>query len=150
MKIKNWIEWTQQMSKIWEKNWTRTYCKFLLLPFKCESQSGPENQMIKEMSSHCDKNSAHNFGGKYRWIPLLSFYLSHNNYAWPYCVKCVLESWVGKYKLKFTWYFNGHFFHNFRWHHTFSHKSVNNRKSSRRWRVRFVLHPKRLWSRSIE
>ena len=71
MRIRNWIEWTQQMPKIWEKIRTRTYCKFLLLPIKCESQSGPENQMIREMSSHCDKNSAHNVGGKYRWIPLL-------------------------------------------------------------------------------
>ena len=41
-RIKNWIEWTTKMSKIWEKIRTRTYCKFLLLPFKCESQSGPE------------------------------------------------------------------------------------------------------------
>ena len=60
------------MSKIWEKIRTRTYCKFLLLPFKCDSQSGPENQVIREMSSHCDKNSAHNVGGKSRWIPLMS------------------------------------------------------------------------------
>ena len=73
MRIKNWIEWTTKMSKIWEKTRTQTYCKFLLLPFKCESQSGPENQMTREMSSHCDKNSAHNIGGKYRWIPLLIF-----------------------------------------------------------------------------
>ena len=40
--MKNWIEWTTQMSKIWEKILTRTYLKFLLLPFDCESQSGPE------------------------------------------------------------------------------------------------------------
>ena len=45
--------------------------QFLLLPFTCESQSGPENQMIREISSHCDKNSAHNVGGKYRLIPLM-------------------------------------------------------------------------------
>ena len=62
MKIKNWIEWTKQMAKILEKILTLTYCKFLLLPFKFESLSGPENQMIKEMPSHCDKNSAHNIG----------------------------------------------------------------------------------------
>ena len=79
MRIKNWIKWIQQMSKIWEKIWTRTYCKFLLLPFKCESQSGPENQMIREMSSHCDKNSAHNIGGKYRWIPLMSHPYFHGS-----------------------------------------------------------------------
>ena len=72
MKLKNWIEWTKQMAKIWEKIWTWTYCKFLLLPFKYESQSWRENQMIKEMSPYCDKNPAHNVGGKYRWIPLLS------------------------------------------------------------------------------
>ena len=63
LKIKNWIKWTTKMSKIWEKIWMRTYCKFLLLPFKCESQSGPEkNQMEREISSHCDKNSSHNIG----------------------------------------------------------------------------------------
>ena len=53
MKLKNWIEWTKQMAKIWENIQTRTYCKFL--PFKYESQFWSENQMIKEMFSHCDK-----------------------------------------------------------------------------------------------
>ena len=62
------------MFKIWEKIWTRTYCKFLFLPFKCESQFGPENQMIWEMSSHCDKNSAHNVRDKNRWIPFITKY----------------------------------------------------------------------------
>ena len=66
MKIKNCIEWTKQISKICEKIRTRTYCKFLLLPLKCELQSGLENQMIREMFSHCDENPAHNVGGKYR------------------------------------------------------------------------------------
>ena len=78
MEIKNWIEWIKQMSKIWEKIWTQTYCKFLLLPFDCEPQSGPENQMGREMSSHCDKNLAHNAGGKYRLIPLLSSNVNEN------------------------------------------------------------------------
>ena len=54
---------------IW--GWSKCDVKFLLLPLKCESQTGPENQMIREMSSHCDKNSAHNVRGKYRWIPLI-------------------------------------------------------------------------------
>ena len=42
MRIKNLIEWTTKMSKIWEKNLNANYCKFLLLPFKCESEFGPE------------------------------------------------------------------------------------------------------------
>ena len=41
-------------------------------------------------------------------------------------------------------------FHNFRWHRTFSYKGVNNRKSSRRWRIWFVLCSKRLRPRSIK
>ena len=58
-------------------------CKFLLLPFKCESQSGPENQTEREISSHCDKKSANNVGGKYTWIlllNLLSYLMSQNDF----------------------------------------------------------------------
>ena len=60
------------MSKIWEKIWTPTYCKIFLLPLtSCESQSGPEYQTEREISSHCDKNFTYNVGDNYKWIPLL-------------------------------------------------------------------------------
>ena len=71
MRIKNWIEWTPQMSKIWEKIQTRTYCKFLLLPFKCESQSGPEKPDDKRNIFTLWQEFLSQYWGKYRWIPLL-------------------------------------------------------------------------------
>ena len=61
------------MPDIWEKIRTPTYCKRFLLPLTCESQSGRENQMERKMSSHCDKNSAHNVSGKYIWMPLINY-----------------------------------------------------------------------------
>jgi len=43
MRMKNWIEWTNKISKIWEKIWTRTYFKFLHIVSRlwedCEWQS---------------------------------------------------------------------------------------------------------------
>ena len=56
----------------YKKNWTPTYCKKSILPLTCESQLGLENQSEREISSYCDKNSAHNVGDKYRWISLLT------------------------------------------------------------------------------
>ena len=100
---KNWIELTKQMAKIWEKIWMRTYCKLLLLPFKCDSQSRPDNQMIWEMSSHCDKNSAHNVGGKYRWIPLMWRYFS---YHLVFLAQIVTHIWRAKAKVCSTFAFN--------------------------------------------
>ena len=66
------------MSKIWEKIHVWIYCKFLLLPFKCESQSRPEKPDIKEISSHCDKNSVHNIGANTNEHPYW------NCGIWPY------------------------------------------------------------------
>ena len=71
MKIKNWIEWSTKMSKIWRKIWTRTYCKLLLLPFTCESQSGPEKPDDKRNIFTLWQEFRSQYWGKYRWIPLM-------------------------------------------------------------------------------
>ena len=44
------------------KNLNTNVVQIFTLAFKCESQSRPENQMEREISSHCDKNSSHNIG----------------------------------------------------------------------------------------
>jgi len=43
-----------------KKKSTVKILQIFLMPFKCESQSGTENQMEREIFSHCDKNSTHN------------------------------------------------------------------------------------------
>ena len=52
-----------KFEKKFERERTANFC---FCPLNCESQFGPENHMIREMFSHCDKNSAHNVRGKYR------------------------------------------------------------------------------------
>ena len=42
MRIKTGLNGLLKCPKFWEKIQTQTYCKFLLLPSTCESQSGPE------------------------------------------------------------------------------------------------------------
>ena len=63
-----------------EKKLERTYCKFFLLPFTCESQSGQEKS---DIFSHCDKNFAHNIKGKYTKIPLLNAFKQQIHSAHP-------------------------------------------------------------------
>ena len=74
-----------------------TYCKKFLLSLTCESQSGPENQMEREISSHCDKNSAHNVREKYRWIPLLCI-----STPWLMMI-CAPVNWYCSYRKCFTY-----------------------------------------------
>ena len=58
--------------KIWEKIQTWTYCKFLLLLSKCESQSGPEKPDDERNIFTLWQEFLSQYWGKYRWIPLLS------------------------------------------------------------------------------
>ena len=44
--------------------------KFLFCPPHVNHNLDWKNQMERKMSSHCDKNSAHNVGDKYKWISL--------------------------------------------------------------------------------
>ena len=55
----------------------RTAKKFFCPP-TCESQSGPEYQMERGISSHCDKNSSHN--------------IRANTDEYPYCLYAYLKS----------------------------------------------------------
>jgi len=69
--MRNWIGWNStKILKFWEKIWRQTYCKIFFCPSHVSHNLCRKNQMEREMSSHCDKNSAHNVGSKYRWIPL--------------------------------------------------------------------------------
>ena len=70
LKIKNWIEWSKQIFKIWEKIRTRTYWKFLLLPFKFESQSGPEKADKRNIFILWQEFRSQ-YWVKHIWIPLL-------------------------------------------------------------------------------
>ena len=57
-----------KFEKKYERECTANFC---FCPSNVSHNLGWKNQMIREISSHCDKNSAHNVGGKCRWIPLL-------------------------------------------------------------------------------
>ena len=71
MRIKNWIEWIPQMSKIWEKIRTRTYCKFLFFPFKLWVTIWAGKPDDKRNIFTLWQEFRSQYIGKYRWIPLL-------------------------------------------------------------------------------
>ena len=59
-----------KFEKKFDRKCTANFC---FCPSLVSHNLGRKNQMIREISSHCDKNSAHNVGGKYRWKPLIFF-----------------------------------------------------------------------------
>ena len=77
---KSWNEWITIMSKFEKKFWTRMYCKFLLLPFTCESQSGTEKPDDKRNIFTMWQEFLTQYWGKYRWILLLNIYHWDKNY----------------------------------------------------------------------
>ena len=66
MKMKNWIEWTNKISKIWEKIRTRMYFKFLHIVSRlwedCERQSRGKSKWSRKTS--------HNVAGMWRLCEL--------------------------------------------------------------------------------
>ena len=77
MKMKNWIELVNKMSKIWEKFERKRTANFCFCPSIVSHNLGRKNQMGREISSHCDKNSSHNIGA--------------NTDEYPYWAKCDLN-----------------------------------------------------------
>ena len=65
MRIKTELNEPNKCPKFEKKNSNANVMQIFAFALKRESQSGPEKQKEREMSSHCDNNSAHNVGGKY-------------------------------------------------------------------------------------
>ena len=62
MKMKNWIECTNKMTKFEKKFKRECTAYFCFCPSNVSHNLNQKNQMTREISSYCDKNSSHNIG----------------------------------------------------------------------------------------
>jgi len=85
MRMKNWIEWINKISKIWEKIRTQTYFKFLHIVSRlwadCERQSLGKSKWSRKTS--------HNVGNKSKRRRLLFIF---DGRLWWYQIKIIMYS----------------------------------------------------------